>query len=426
MDTLFSGGMGRQSRPAGLGAMDIKERFAFLDPVIPVCVMLLVLIGIASVYSATYDAGASQYFNRQVIWASAGFLLMVAIWLLPFRTLQMISYPAYALSIVMLLAVLVAGKTVAGTRSWFGIGGFGLQPSEFVKVTTLMALASYLSYRHLDRGRFSELATTFGIVLLPFGLIVLQPDMGTAVIFLGALFMILVWAGAPVFLLLSIAAPAAAAVATLFNTTVFLFVISSTLVLLFVMRSNRLLSSMVFSLTVLVGVSVQYLFNQLAPYQQKRILTFLNPDADPLGAGYNVIQSKIAIGSGGIFGKGFLHGTQTQLNFIPAQWTDFIYCVPSEEFGFAGAFLVLALLTAVLLRGVQIASTVKSRFGSLLAIGIVSVLTIHVIINIGMVMGIMPVIGVPLPFMSYGGSSLLTSMIMAGILLNLHRNRKEY
>jgi rod shape determining protein RodA len=139
-----------------------------------------------------------------------------------------------------------------------------------------------------------------------------------------------------------------------------------------------------------------------------------------------VIQSKIAIGSGGLIGKGFLKGTQTQLNFIPAQWTDFIFCVPSEEFGFLGAFLVLALITAVLLRGVQIASTVKNRFGSLLAIGIVSILTIHVVINIGMVMGIMPVIGVPLPFMSYGGSSLMSSMIMAGLLLNLHRNRKEY
>jgi len=423
MDSIFH--ERRQGR-SGLGGLDIKERFDFIDPVIPFCVLLLVLIGIGSVYSATYDAGASLYFNRQVIWAGAGFILMIAIWLLPFRTLQMISYPAYAVSILMLVAVLVAGKTVAGTKSWFGIGGFGLQPSEFVKVTTLMALASYLSYRHLERGRLSEIATTFGIVLLPFGLIILQPDMGTAVIFLGALFLILIWAGAPVLLLVAIVAPAAAAVATLFNTTVFVIVISATLVLLFVMRTNRLLSSVIFSMTVLTGVSVQYLFNQLAPYQQKRILTFLNPDADPLGAGYNVIQSKIAIGSGGIFGKGFLHGTQTQLNFIPAQWTDFIYCVPSEEFGFAGALLVLTLLTVLLLRGVQLASTVKSRFGSLLAIGIVSVLTIHVIINIGMVMGIMPVIGVPLPFMSYGGSSLLTSMIMAGILLNLHRNRKEY
>lgn len=401
----------------------IKEK---MDLVVFGSVVLLVLTGIGSVYSATYDAGASLYFNRQVIWGVAGFLMMLAIWLLPFRTLQLASYPLYAISILLLIAVLVAGKTVAGTKSWFGIGGFGLQPSEFVKVTTIMALASYLSYRHLERGKLSEIAATFGIVLLPFSLIILQPDMGTAIIYLGALFLILIWAGAPAFLLLAILAPVAAAAATLFNTTVFMMVLGGTIVFLFILRANRLLSSIVFSVTVLTGVSVQYLFNQLAPYQQKRIFTFLDPDSDPLGAGYNVIQSKIAIGSGGIFGKGFLHGTQTQLNFIPAQWTDFIFCVPSEEFGFAGALFVLGLLTALLLRGVQIASLVKNRFGSLLAIGIVSVLTIHVIINIGMVMGIMPVIGVPLPFMSYGGSSLLSSMMMAGLLLNLHRNRKEY
>jgi rod shape determining protein RodA len=360
------------------------------------------------------------------MWACAGFVMMVAIWLIPFRTVQMASYPLYALSILLLVAVLIAGKTVAGTKSWFGIGGFGLQPSEFVKVTTIMALSTYLSYRHLERGKLSEIATTFGIVLLPFGLIILQPDMGTALIYLGALFLILIWAGAPVFLLLALVAPIAAAVAGIFNTTAFILVVIGTLVLLFLLRANRLLSSVVFSATVLTGVSFQYLFNKLAPYQQNRIFTFLDPDSDPLGAGYNVIQSKIAIGSGGLIGKGFLQGTQTQLNFIPAQWTDFIFCVPSEEFGFLGAFFVLALITAVLLRGVQLASTVKNRFGSLLSIGIVSVLTIHVVINIGMVMGIMPVIGVPLPFMSYGGSSLMSSMIMAGLLLNLHRNRKEY
>jgi rod shape determining protein RodA len=397
-----------------------------LDPLIFLPVVALVLIGVTSVYSATYDAGASLYFNRQVMWAIAGFAMMIAVWLLPFRTIQLASYPLYAASLLLLVAVLIAGKTVAGTKSWFGIGGFGIQPAEFVKVTTIMALSSYLSYRHLERGKLSEIATTFGIVLLPFALIILQPDMGTALIYLGALFLILIWAGAPVFLLLALVAPIAAAVATLFNTTAFMIVVLATLVVLFLLRANRLLSSVVFSATVLTGVSVQYLFNKLAAYQQKRIYTFLDPDSDPLGAGYNVIQSKIAIGSGGLTGKGFLHGTQTQLNFIPAQWTDFIFCVPSEEFGFLGAFLILALITAVLLRGVHLSTTVKNRFGSLLAIGIVSVFTIHVAINIGMVMGIMPVIGVPLPFMSYGGSSLMASMIMAGLLLNLHRNRKEY
>lgn len=389
-------------------------------------VLALSGLGVMSVYSATYDAGASGFFNRQLLWGGIGLLLMISLALMQFRTLQLLSMPLYGLSLLLLVAVLVAGKTVAGTKSWFGIGGFGLQPSEIVKVTTILALASYLSNRSVNLHRFKHLATTFGIVLLPVGLILMQPDMGTAIIYMGTLLLILLWAGASDFLVLTLLAPAAAAIATLFGTTIFALVVAATLVTLLLLRENRLMSAIVFSLTVLVGVSVQFMFGKLKSYQQHRILTFLNPDADPLGAGYNVIQSKIAIGSGGLFGKGFLQGTQTQLNFIPAQWTDFIYCVPSEEFGFVGAFLILCLLTLLLLRGVQTASTVKSRYAGVVAIGVVSTYTVHIIINIGMAMGMMPVIGVPLPFMSYGGSNLLSNMVMAGLLMNMYANRKEY
>ena len=389
-------------------------------------VLLLVLIGVASIYSATYDAGASAYFHRQLIWAGMGFMLMLFIMLLPYRTLQLLSYPMYGVSILILLGVLVMGKTIAGSKSWFGVQGFGLQPSEIVKVTTILALASFLSPRQVSLHRLKDIAATFGIVLLPVALILLQPDMGTAIIYLGTLLLVLYWAGASNFLILTLLSPAAAAIAALLGTTSFVIVIVATSVILFFLRENRLASAIVFSLTVLVGVSVQFMFGKLAPYQQKRIFTFINPDADPLGAGYNVIQSKIAIGSGGIIGKGFLQGTQTQLNFIPAQWTDFIYCVPSEEFGFIGAFIILLLFTILLLRGVHIASTVKSPYASIVAIGIVSIFTVHTVINIGMAMGMMPVIGVPLPFMSYGGSNLLTNMVMVGLLLNVYANRKEY
>ena len=389
-------------------------------------VILLLIIGIASVYSATYDAGASLYFNRQMLWAGIGILLMLIIMLIPFRTLQMLSYPLYGLSILFLIVVLVAGKIVAGSKSWLGIAGFGLQPSEIVKVTTVLALASYLSQRHVNLNRIKHLSITFSFVLLPVLLIVIQPDVGTAFIYLGMLIIILYWAGASNFLMMTLLAPVAAAIATLFGTTAFFIVVVLTLVILFMLRENRLISAMVFSLTVLVGVSIQFIFGKLAPHQQKRIITFLNPDADPLGAGYNVIQSKIAIGSGGLFGKGFLQGSQTQLNFLPAQWTDFIYCVPGEEFGFMGAFAILLFLTLLLIRGVQIASMVKSRYASIVAIGVVSAFATHTFINIGMSMGIMPVIGVPLPFLSYGGSNLLTNMIMAGLLLNMYANRKEY
>lgn len=390
------------------------------------CVLALVAIGVGSVYSATYDAGASAFFHRQAIWACIGFLVMVAIALLPFRTIQLLSYPLYAISVLILLAVLVMGKTIAGTKGWFGFGGFGLQPSELAKVTTIMALAYYLSDRQVNLQRSKHVFITMGIVLLPVSLILLQPDMGTAMIYVGALLFILIWSGASTFLILAFVAPAAAAIATLSGTTAFVLVVVATVVIIFLLRENWLMSAVVFSLTVLTGASVQFMFGKLAPYQQKRILTFLNPDADPLGAGYNVIQSKIAIGSGGFFGKGFLQGSQTQLNFIPAQWTDFIYCVPSEEFGFVGAFLILILLSAVLLRGVQTAASVKNRYGSIVAIGIVSTLAVHIVINMGMAMGMMPVIGVPLPFMSYGGSNLLSNMIMAGLLLNMYANRKEY
>lgn len=389
-------------------------------------VTLLLLLGIASVYSATYDVGASIYFNRQLIWAGGGFILMITIMLIPIRTLQLLSYPLYGISVLLLIIVLIAGKIVAGSKSWFGIGGFGLQPSEIVKVTTVLVLATYLSQSQINLHRFRHVATAFAFVILPVVLIAFQPDIGTAVIFLGMLIIVLYWAGASNFLMITLLAPVAAAIATLFGTTAFFVVVILTLIILFLHRDNRLFSAMVFSLTVLVGVSVQFIFGKLAPHQQNRIITFLNPDADPLGAGYNVIQSKIAIGSGGLFGKGFLQGTQTQLNFLPAQWTDFIFCVPAEEFGFVGAFAILLLLTLLLIRGVQIASMVKNRYASLVAIGIVSIFATHMIINIGMSMGMMPVIGVPLPFLSYGGSNLLTNMIMAGLLLNMYVNRKEY
>lgn len=400
-----------------------KER---IDVTTIVSAFLLSSIGVVSVYSATYDAGASVIFYRQLLWMTLGILGMLIVMLTPFRSIQLLSYVFYGLSIIALIGVLVAGKMVAGSKSWFGVRGLGLQPSEFAKAATVLALAAFLSGRHVNVNRLKDISIAVALVLVPVMLILLEPDLGTTVIFFGILLLVMYWAGASNFLLLTVLAPTAAAIASLFGTTPFALVVLFSLVTLLILRENRFVSSIVFSLTVLVGVSVQFIFGKLAPHQQKRILTFMNPDADPLGAGYNVLQSKIAIGSGGLFGKGYLHGTQTQLNFIPAQWTDFIYCVPSEEFGFIGAFLILFLLTVLLYRGVQIAGMVKSRYASLVAIGVVASFAVHTIINIGMSMGMVPVIGVPLPFISYGGSNLITNMLMIGLLLNMYANRKEY
>ncbi len=391
-----------------------------------IATFLLVGIGLVSIYSATQDAGASAYYNRQLLWGIGGIIVMFITAFFPYRTLQMFSYPLYIVSVSLLLAVLILGKSVAGSTSWFGLGGLGLQPSEFAKAMSVLAVALFLSDNRRYLHKFSNLFITCSIVLLPVLLILLQPDVGTAIIYIFMLVPVLFWAGASRTLMIAIIGPTVAAVASLFGITPFIFVIAILFLILMLIRENKLISSLIFSLTVLIGVSVQFIYGRLAPYQQKRIDTFLNPEGDPLGAGYNVIQSKVAIGSGGLFGKGFLEGTQTQLNFIPAQWTDFIYCVPAEEFGFIGAFLILILFTYILLKGVHLAGIVKSKYASILCIGLTSIFAGHLIINIGMVLGVMPVIGVPLPFLSYGGSFLITSMFMIGLLLNMYKNRKEY
>jgi rod shape determining protein RodA len=386
----------------------------------------LVVLGLVSVYSATYDAGATETYYKQLMWAGAGLMAMVGISILPLKTLQRLALPSYVLTLALLFALQLIGKTVSGSRSWFGIGGFGIQPSEFAKVATILALAFFLSKSTTAMTNLKDIFLCGVIVAFPMVLILSQPDFGTAIIFFGMLLPVLYWAGAPNFVLAVILAPIIVGTGALFGTTIFLISVGLAGLLLYFTRENRFAAAVAFGITLIVGVSVQSVFERLPSYQQKRIMTFINPEADPLGAGYNVVQSKVAIGSGGLFGKGYLQGTQTQLNFIPEQWTDFIFCVPGEEFGFIGASLVLVFFATLLIRGINIASLSKSKFGSAAAIGITSVFGFHMVINIGMSMGLMPVIGIPLPFMSYGGSALLANLTMAGILMNVYVNRKEY
>lgn len=388
--------------------------------------LLLTGIGAISIYSATVDAHAMGIFNRQMLWLLAGTIILVILTFLPLRLAQSLSWAAYFFSIFLLVCVLLLGKTVSGSTSWFNLGAFRIQPSEFAKITTVLALATYLSRSDVSLQSLRELMTAAGIVGLPVVLILLQPDFGTTVIYAGMFLAILFWGGASRFTLLAIVAPIASAVAALFGTTYFLIVVAVLGVLIYVTKEHRLVAAVVFSVMVLFGISVQVIYDGLKPYQQKRIETFLNPNADPLGAGYNSLQSKVAIGSGGLLGKGYLRGSQTQLNFIPEQWTDFIFCVPGEEFGFVGSGMVLLLFAVLLVRGVTLASIVKSRYASYVAIGLTAVIATHVFLNIGMALGLLPVIGVPLPFLSYGGSALITNTMMIGILMNLYTNRKEY
>jgi len=402
---------------------ELKERFDYRTALVT---LALIVVGLVSIYSATYDAKAADIFHKQIVWSLMGLAVLGAVAAVPFRLLQLVSYPVYFLSLLLLVAVLLLGRTVSGSESWFSVGQMRLQPSEFSKIATVLALASYLARSDVSLRKVKHLLVASGIVLLPVTLIMMQPDTGTALIFFGMFFPVLFWGGASRFTLVAIAAPVVTAVAALFGTTAFLTAVLVFGVLIYLTRENRIAAAAAFSLTVLVGVSTQFIYEGLKHYQQKRIATFLDPNADPLGAGYNILQSKVAIGSGGFFGKGYLHGSQTQLNFIPEQWTDFIFCVPGEEFGFLGAAIVLLLLMALLIRGVTIASAAKSRYGGFVAVGLTAIFATHICLNIGMSIGLLPVIGVPLPFLSYGGSALLSAMTMVGILMNLHANRKEY
>jgi rod shape determining protein RodA len=387
----------------------------------------LVVVGLMSVYSATYDVGAAAAFDKQLVWAGIGLVALVVAAIFPLKTLQRISLPLYIVTLGVLVVILVMGHTVAGSKSWIGIArGFGGQPSEFAKVTTVLALAAFLARTAISLSNPKHLILAIGIVALPMGLVLAEPDLGTSVVFFLMLLPVLYWAGASNFVLAAILAPIIAAAGALFGTLVFLVSLVVSGALLYTARQNRFAVAVAFALTLAIGLSVQAVYERLPSYQQKRISTYMNPASDQKGAGYNVYQSKVAIGSGGFFGKGYLQGTQTQLNFIPEQWTDFIFCVLGEEFGFVGASIVIGLFTGLLLHGVSVAGVSKNKFASAAAIGITGIFGVHVLINIGMSMGLLPVIGIPLPFLSYGGSALVANMTMVGLLMNFYSNRKEH
>jgi rod shape determining protein RodA len=261
---------------------------------------------------------------------------------------------------------------------------------------------------------------------IPVVLILMEPDMGTALVFIVLILTMIFWKGISLFGLFVVLSPGFVAISSLFGTYYLFGALIIVLAALFFFKKDIFFSGSIMALNIGAGFFTDYVYKALSPHQQRRIQSFIDPSADPLGAGYNAIQAKVAIGSGGLFGKGFLHGNQTQLQFIPEQWTDFIFCVVGEEFGFFGAIIVMILFLIIFLRIFRVASIAKDEFLSLTLIGILSVFIIHFIINIGMTTGIMPVIGIPLPFVSYGGSSLLVNMFMLGIVGNIYRTRKNY
>lgn len=408
--------------------MQVKvfERF---NIVVLLTAFALITVGLLAIYSATYGNPLVEgNFTKQLVSACIGVVIVMAIMYMPPKYIAMSSYIFYVLVLVLLVAVLFLGKKIKGQTSWFSIGGFGVQPSEFAKLATVLALAFFLSNKHkeADVTKPRDFFFAVGIAVIPVGLIMLQPDMGTTLVFLFLILPVLYWAGMPNYIMFFIISPAIAAICAFLGTWYFVAAIVFIVGMMFVFKRNILISAIIVCISIGAGFSVNMVYDKLQPYQQRRIMSMFNPELDPLGAGYNVIQSKIAIGSGGLAGKGFLQGTQTQLKYIPEQWTDFIFCMVGEEFGFIGSIIVVLLFLTLIWQTIHIAYICKNQFLSICCIGFATIFSFHILINLGMIMGIMPVIGIPLPFMSYGVSFLLSNLIMLGIILNAYRNRKDY
>jgi rod shape determining protein RodA len=346
--------------------------------------LMLGAVGFALIYSAV-NAGdvtiQKTLYGKQIIWFAIGMTAMVCTFIFNYRFMDQWGGMIYLVSIILLICVLINGKYISGSRRWLEMGPMTIQPSELVKISVILILSKYYSKRASIRGfTLKYLLIPMVIVIIPFLLIVKQPDLGTAL----------------------------------------LIVLIASSITVYVKIERKTMIWLIGSGAVMVSLAWFFL---LKVYQKQRILTFLDPDRDPLGAGYHIIQSKIAIGSGMIFGKGFLKGTQNALSFLPEQHTDFILSVLAEEWGFAGTVIVLILYMLLLAWGLNIAHGCRDTFGTIMAVGVTAMLFWQVFINVGMVMGLLPVVGVPLPLISYGGSSVVTSLIGIGILMNISMRR---
>jgi len=401
---------------------------SYLDTVLVVAIIVLLGAGLLAIYSATRSTDSKIFegnFLKQVAWSVLGLVALALTLLFPVRFFEKIAYGLYGLSLILLVAILFVGHGASGASRWLVVGPLWLQPSEISKFALVLALARYLSRERRDLEKIHDLVVTVAFVIAPLILVLKQPDLGTSLVYFAVLLPMLYWAGLPPFTMFVMVAPLLSLMSA-FNFYTFSAAMAIIALVLFLSRRGFWTFVVNFALNAFVGIITPVLWSHLHGYQQRRILTFLGLYQDPQGAGYQVIQSKVAIGSGGLLGKGFLHGTQTQLRFLPEQHTDFIFSVVGEEFGFIGALAVLGCFLYLLLRGLDIASEAHNRFASLASIGIVSILAFQVFVNVGMASGLLPVVGVPLPLISYGGSSLLTTLVMLGFLLNTSRRRQEY
>ena len=436
----------------------MKGRFwdAF-DYILLICVIILVATGIAFIYSSGIDAEGvlrTNEYIKQIIWAGIGLVFLVFFALYDYRKFERPAQWIYLASILLLIITFLFGKKVNGARSWIGIGEFGIQPSEFTKIVFILMLAKYLDVS-INENQIKRFVIAIGIFILPFGLILIQPDMGSASVYIPIFLVMCFVSGIPIRFLIFvmgagfvtiffailpvwnqyIAKNSVALVASLTNFRLKLILIMASALIFFIalivrkyFHGRRYFYWIAYTFSIItIGLAMSSIANKvLKGYQIQRLIIFMNPDIDRLGTGWNIIQSKIAIGSGGLFGRSFLHGTQSHYRYLPQQSTDFIFSILSEEWGFLGGCFVFLIYLVLMLRTLIIVKNASNRFGMYISAGILGMLMIHFFINVGMVMGIMPITGIPLLFLSYGGSSLLTAMSAIGLLMSINSRKFDF
>ncbi len=419
----------------------MKQQFFYdfknLDKIILFVLLLLVLLGWFNIYAVGFK-GEDQYLldlsknhGKQFIWILIALLIGFTALLLDVKLLMTFANPIYAISLIVLVAVLFFGTEINSSKSWFQIGGFNIQPSELVKFSTAIAIGRFISNNKHKPLTFKIRIVPYIMLFIPFALIILQNDMGTALVF-SAFILVLYREGY-----------VSGTAMILFASAIFLFVLTLifneyyiigglavvTIITVIILKNRKkeiVMFIILFFISSIYVYSVDYAFdNFLQKHQKNRIEVLIDSSIDPQGVGYNLTQSKIAIGSGGLWGKGYLKGTQTKFDFVPEQTTDFIFCTIGEEWGFAGSIVVISLYIILLIRLIILAERQRSVFSRIFGYSVASLLFFHFLVNIGMTLGIMPVIGIPLPFFSYGGSSLIAFTLMIFIFLKLDARRLD-
>ena len=392
-------------------------------------VLLLSAIGVLLIMSAQYYAETGierAYYQRQLIWLAVALIAFAVVIHLPLRLFDLFAYMLFGVSVLLLLLVLVYGSSRLGNANrFFNFGPISLAPSDIAKIAMLLALSRFLAYTKLPVTSKRRLAVSTMIAIVPAMLILKQPDLGTALVFFVVLFALWFWAGLSPGYMFLVLSPLASLVAAShwLSWAIYLAVL---LVIIALVRPGVVMGIFTVVANLGFGIITPFFWNRLADYQKLRILTFLDPGLDPRGAGYQIIQSKIAIGSGGIWGKGFLGGSQTRLEFLPERHTDFIFSVLGEEFGLWGSLIVLLLFCFIFYRAIRIAVHCRSRFASNLVMGATAILFFQFIINIGMTLGFMPVTGLALPFLSYGGTALVLAWTLIAFIVSADYRWQEY